>query len=124
MSTILPSLAQRKANSSPIPHPPKILRQAATIPVDWTRKLPTNAKTERYKQGRNIAGLGGPPCVQFVPYLKYPSAKRQTFQMKVGGGKANYTKFDGSTCEDALRHILKYCQLLKKLCHRKTFEKA
>ena len=83
-----------------------------------------DAKTADYKQG-NIDALGQPPCVCFVPDLEKASGKKpQTFQLKVGGGKAKYSKFSAGTCKDALLHILQYCQLVKKLSHHQDYKKA
>ena len=69
--------------------------------------------------------IKGRPCVQFVPDFEKDTGKKlQTFQLKIGCGKANYTKFDSQTCKDALRHIPKYRQVSKKLGQCKQYNKT
>ena len=93
------------------------------MPVDWARALPADAKTADYERG-NIAALGGLPCIRFVPDLEKDAVKKpQTFQLRIGGGKANYTKFAGGTCEDAVLHILRFRQITSKLNRHKDLKK-
>ena len=93
------------------------------MPIDWARALPADAKTADYERG-NIAALGGPPCIRFVPDLEKDAAKKpQTFQLRIGGGKADYTKFAGGTAKDAVLHLLRFRQITAKLKHREDFEK-
>ena len=47
-----------------------------------------------------------------------------TYQLKPGGGKSEYSKFKGGTCEDALLHILKFRQVSNKLAHRHDYNAA
>ena len=92
--------------------------------IDWSSKLPADAKAENYEKGR-VEQLGGPPPVRFVPELEKRDAKRgATFQLKLGGGKSEHSKFESGTCEDALLHILKFKQLSNKLSHSAKYAAA
>ena len=92
--------------------------------IDWSSKLPADAKAENYEKGR-VEQLGGPPPVRFVPELEKRDAKRgATFQLKLGGGKSEHSKFESGMCEDALLHILKFKQLSNKLSHSAKYAAA
>ena len=92
--------------------------------IDWSSKLPADAKAENYEKG-NVEQLGGPPPVRFVPELEKRSATRTaTFQLKLGTGKSEHSKFESGMCEDALLHIIKFKQLSKKLAHAAKFTAA
>ena len=85
--------------------------------IDWSKKLPPDAKAEYYEKGQ-VEQLGGPPPVRFVPKLAYRNAKRATtYQLNLGAGKAKHTKFNGKMCKDTLLRILKFRKVSKKLLH-------
>ena len=76
--------------------------------IDWSSKLPADARAEHYEKG-NVEQLGGPPPVRFVPELEKRSATRTaTFQLKLGTGKSEHSKFESGMCKDALLHIIKF----------------
>ena len=59
--------------------------------IDWSSKLPADAKAENYKKGQ-VEQLGGPLPVRFVPKLEDRDAKRAaTYQLKLGGSKSEYS---------------------------------
>ena len=92
--------------------------------IDWSLKLPANAKAENYEKGQ-VEQLGGPPPVRFVPELEKRDAKRGVvFQLKLGSGKSEHSKFESGMCEDALLHILKFRQVSNKLAHCQDYNLA
>ena len=113
--------AQKRANAENFnqPTPPESIMST----INWSEKLQPNAKNKYYKRGQ-VEQLGWPPTMRFVPKLAACDAKRATtYQVKHGAGQAEYSKFEGGICKDALLHILKIRQVSKKLSHYQTFDR-
>ena len=77
--------------------------------------LPEGLKTGDCERG-NVAALGGPPPIRFVPELTEhdSDAKVATCTFKLADeGKDTYAKFDGGTSEEAVLHV-QLCELVNK----------
>ena len=90
----------------------------------WTDCLPSASTHKQYERGQ-IKQLGGLPPIRMVPEPRDAEGEEKaTLTIKVGNGKATYEKFAGGNCEDAVRHIMKFWQVEKKLGHRDTIASA
>ena len=83
----------------------------------WRVVLPAGLDNKNFERGE-VVKLGGEPPIRFVPSeaKKESQAPLSTFTQKVSDdAKESFARFQDGTLEDAIKHIIQFNALSKKL---------
>ena len=83
----------------------------------WRVVLPAGLDNKNFERGE-VVKLGGDPPIRFVPTeaTKESTAPLSTFTQKVSDdAKETFARFHDGTLEDAIKHIIQFNALSKKL---------